>query len=182
MLKLINNQFPLVCIVAISKNNIIGDGEKLLWKLPNDLKRLKYITMGNPLIMGRKTYESIGKPLIGRANIVLTRKKKWKKDDIIIVNNLDAAVENSNLWINENFDKNEKKDKKIFIFGGGEIYKLALDYCQKIEMTVVDLIVKDGIQFPKINDSDWVKHLVDRKESDGPFPSYSYWLYERKKY
>ena len=78
-MKLINNQFPLVCIAAISKNNIIGDGEKLLWQLPSDLKRLKKITMGNPLIMGRKTYESIGRPLIGRANIVLTRKKKMEQ-------------------------------------------------------------------------------------------------------
>ena len=104
MLKIINNQFPIVCIVAISKNYIIGDGKKLLWRIPNDLKRLKKMTMGNPLIMGRKTYESIGKPLIGRANIVLTRKKKWQKDGIIIVNNLESAVEKSNVWINEKFE------------------------------------------------------------------------------
>ena len=181
-MKLINNQFPLVCIVAMSKNNIIGDGEKLLWRLPGDLKRLKKITMGNPLIMGRKTYESIGRPLIGRANIVLTRKKKWKKDGIIVVNNLDEAVQNSNIWINKNFQKKQRKNKNIFIFGGGDIYKLALDYCQKIEMTVVDLIIKDGVEFPRINEAKWNKHLVESIKSEGALPSYSNWVYERKNY
>ena len=63
--ELIKNEFPLVCIVAISKNNVIGDGEKLLWNLSGDLVRLKKLTMGNPLIMGRKTYDSIGFPLPG---------------------------------------------------------------------------------------------------------------------
>ena len=182
MLKIINNQFPIVCIVEISKNYIIGDGKKLLWRIPNDLKRLKKITMGNPLIMGRKTYESIGKPLIGRANIVLTRKKKWQKDGIIIVNNLESAIEKSNVWINENYEKDQRKNKQIFIFGGGEIYNLALDYCQKIEMTIVDIVVKDGIEFPRINDLNWNKQLLECKKSDGSLPSYSYWFYERKKY
>ena len=166
----------------MSKNNIIGDGEKLLWRLPSDLKRLKKITMGNPLIMGRKTYESIGRPLIGRANIVLTRKKKWKKDGIIVVNNLDEAVKNSNIWINKNFQKKQRKNKNIFIFGGGDIYKLALDYCQKIEMTVVDLIIKDGVEFPRINEAKWNKYLVESIKSEGALPSYSNWVYERKNY
>ena len=77
--ELIKNEFPLVCIVAISKNNVIGDGEKLLWNLSGDLVRLKKLTMGNPLIMGRKTYDSIGFPLPGRANIVLTKRPLHQK-------------------------------------------------------------------------------------------------------
>ena len=178
--QLIDNEFPLVCIVAISKNNIIGDGKKLLWNLSGDLIRLKKITMGNPLIMGRKTYESIGKPLVGRANIVLTRKKKWKKEGVIVVNNIESAIEKSNLWIRKNYVKNQIKDKNIFIFGGGEIYNLALDYCQKIEMTIVDKFIKDGIKFPKISEVNWSKQLIECIKSDGSFPSYSYWLYERK--
>ena len=72
------NKFPIVSIVAVSKDFIIGDGNKMLWHLPNDLKRLKSITLGNPLIMGRKTFDSIGKPLPGRANIVLTNKRNLR--------------------------------------------------------------------------------------------------------
>ena len=74
------NKFPIVTIVAVSKDFIIGDGNKMLWHLPNDLKRLKSITLGNPLIMGRKTFDSIGKPLPGRANIILTNKRNFKDD------------------------------------------------------------------------------------------------------
>ena len=75
------NKFPLVAIVAVSRDFIIGDGNKMLWHLPNDLKRLKSITLGNPLIMGRKTFDSIGKPLPERANIILTNKKNLKETD-----------------------------------------------------------------------------------------------------
>ena len=74
------NKFRIVTIVAVSKDFIIGDGNQMLWHLPNDLKRLKSITLGNPLIMGRKTFDSIGKPLPGRANIILTNKKFFKDD------------------------------------------------------------------------------------------------------
>ena len=74
------NRFSIVTIVAVSKDFIIGDGNQMLWHLPNDLKRLKSITLGNPLIMGRKTFDSIGKPLAGRANIILTNKRNFKDD------------------------------------------------------------------------------------------------------
>ena len=97
--KIRNNKYPLVCIVAMSKNYIIGDGIKLPWHLPGDLKRLKKMTMGNPLIMGRKTYNSIGKPLPGRGNIVLTHKKNWFPDGIIVANNFFDSIDKANSWI-----------------------------------------------------------------------------------
>ena len=80
MEKINKNRFRIVTIVAVSKDFIIGDGNQMLWHLPNDLKRLKSITLGNPLIMGRKTFDSIGKPLPGRANIILTNKRNLKDD------------------------------------------------------------------------------------------------------
>ena len=83
MKKIEENEFPIVAIVAVSKDFIIGDGKKMLWYLPNDLKRLKSLTLGNPLIMGRKTFDSIGKPLSGRANIVLTKQRN-QKDEVQI--------------------------------------------------------------------------------------------------
>ena len=115
------NKFPIVSIVAVSKDFIIGDGNKMLWHLPNDLKRLKSITFGNPLIMGRRTFDSIGKPLPGRANIILTNKKN-RKDDIqlekFFVQSFEDAVIKANNWIVKKFKKNEHSAKKIFIFGG----------------------------------------------------------------
>ncbi len=175
----LNNEFPLVCVVAMSKNKVIGDGKQLPWYLPEDLKRLKIITMGNPLIMGRKTFNGIGKPLPGRANIVLTHKTNWVREGIIIANNFMESIQQANLWINKNFNKTEKKTKNIFIFGGGEIYNHALEYCSRIELTLVETYINDGVKFPNIKDSEWKKIFLERKESKNSSLHYSYWTYKR---
>jgi len=92
MIAKIDLKFPMECVVALNQHRIIGDGNKLLWHLPGDLKRLKSMTMGAPLIMGRKTWESIGRPLPGRANIVLTRSKSYNMSGSIVVNSFDNAI------------------------------------------------------------------------------------------
>ena len=178
--ELIKNEFPLVCIVAISKNNVIGDGEKLLWNLSGDLVRLKKLTMGNPLIMGRKTYDSIGFPLPGRANIVLTKKRNWEKKNVLVAKSFGEAVEKSNNWIYQNYDSVTKIGKKIFIFGGGQIYDLALRHCKKIEMTIVNLIIDEGIKFPDLKHEEWKKTFLKENAAEGHNPSFSFWRYERK--
>ena len=184
MKKIEENKFPLVAIVAVSEDFIIGDGNKMLWHLPNDLKRLKRLTLGNPLIMGRKTFDSIGKPLPGRANIVLTNQRN-QKDDVqlekYIARNFKDGVIQANNWIYGKFNKDEQKTKKIFIFGGGEIYKLALSFCSKIELTLVNIELKKGVSFPKINNNSWRKKLIQEVEGNENYPSHSFWLYERKK-
>ena len=93
---------PIVCIVAMNQNRVIGDGNDLLWHLPGDLKRLKTITMGTPLIMGRKTWDSIGRPLPGRASIVLTKSLSWKAEGAIVANSFDNAIIEANIWIEAN--------------------------------------------------------------------------------
>src|SRR5258708_7509586 len=110
-------------IVALSENNLIGVNNQLPWRLSADLKRVKAITMGHPLIMGRKTFESIGKPLPGRTNIVITRNKDFKADGCFVVSSLKEAIEKA------------KDDSEIFIFGGGEIFREALPIVNKIYMT-----------------------------------------------
>ena len=150
--KIKKNTFPLVTIVAVSKDFIIGDGNQMLWHLPNDLKRLKSITLGNPLIMGRKTFDSIGKPLTGRANIILTNKRNLRDDiqlEKYFAQNFEDAVMKANDWIYKKFKKKEQNAKKIFIFGGGEIYNLALSFCSQIELTLVDIYLRKGVTFPK---------------------------------
>ena len=183
MEKIKKNKFPIVSIVAVSRDFIIGDGDKMLWHLPNDLKRLKSITYGNPLIMGRKTFDSIGKPLPGRANIILTNKKKLKDDiqlDKFFVNSFEDAVIKANDWITKKFKKNEHCSKKIFIFGGGEIYKLALSFCSKIELTLVNVNLKSGVLFPDIDKKEWEKKILKKVDGNDSYPSHSFWLYKRR--
>ena len=177
------NRFRIVTIVAVSKDFIIGDGNQMLWHLPNDLKRLKSITLGNPLIMGRKTFDSIGKPLPGRANIILTNKKNLKDDiqfEKYFVPNFEDAIIKANDWINKKFKKNEQSEKKIFIFGGGEIYKLALNFCSQIELTLVDINLKEGVSFPYIDEKKWNKKLIQKVEGNQTYPPHSFWVYNRK--
>ncbi len=177
------NKFPIVTIVAVSKDFIIGDGKKMLWHLPNDLKRLKSITLGNPLIMGRKTFESIGKPLQGRANIILTNQNNFKNDvqlEKYFVKSFEDAVTQANNWIFNKYKKSEYNTKKIFIFGGGEIYKLALCFCNKIELTLVDVKLKKGVLFPHIDEKKWKKRLIQTIQGTENYPSHSFWVYNRK--
>src|SRR5438105_2108160 len=113
----------LSIIVALSENNVIGRENSLPWKLSADLKRLKSITMGHHLIMGRKTWESLGKPLPGRVNIIITSNNNFKAEGGVVVHSLEEAI------------KISSQDAEPFIFGGGKIFKEALPMVDKIYMT-----------------------------------------------
>ena len=169
---------PIFCIVAMNENRIIGDGKNLLWHLPGDLKRLKKMTMGSPLIMGRKTWDSIGRPLPGRANIVLTNSVTWKAEGAIVVNSFKDAIIKADEWIDNNMEINQNiTQKKIFLFGGAEIYKIGLEYCNNIEMTKVKFNLKTGIKFPKLNERDWKKTKLEHNLAKNGVPEHSYWHY-----
>ncbi len=171
---------PIFCIVAMNENRIIGDGKNLLWHLPGDLKRLKKMTMGSPLIMGRKTWDSIGRPLPGRANIVLTNSVTWKAEGAIVVNSFKDAIIKADEWIDNNMEINlNVTQKKIFLFGGAEIYKIGLEYCDNIEMTKVKFNSKTGTKFPKLNESDWKKTILEHNLAKNGVPEHSYWHYRR---
>ena len=171
---------PIFCIVAMNENRIIGDGKNLLWYLPGDLKRLKKMTMGSPLIMGRKTWDSIGRPLPGRANIVLTNSVTWKAEGAIVVNSFKDAIIKADKWIDNNMEINQNiTQKKIFLFGGAEIYKIGLEYCDNIEMTKVKFNIKNGIKFPELNESDWEKTKLEHYLAKNGVPEHSYWHYRR---
>lgn len=171
---------PIFCIVAMNENRIIGDGKNLPWHLPGDLKRLKKMTMGSPLIMGRKTWDSIGRPLPGRANIVLTNSVTWKAEGAIIVNSFKDAILRADEWIDNNMEINQNiTQKKIFLFGGAEIYKIGLEYCDNIEMTKVKFNIKNGIKFPKLNERDWEKTKLKHNYAINGVPEHSYWHYRR---
>ena len=146
-------------VVAMGKNREIGVDNQLLWHLPNDLKHFKEITSGHPIIMGRKTYESIGKPLPNRTNIVVSRKKDWFEEGILIVGSLKEALK---------FAK--KIDENVFILGGGNIYEQTIDLVDKLEVTLVDAELNADTFFPKIDEKIWRKtdeicHEKDEKHN-----------------
>lgn len=176
-----NLKNPIFCIVAMNENRIIGDGKNLLWHLPGDLKRLKKMTMGSPLIMGRKTWDSIGRPLPGRANIVLTNSTSWRAAGAIVVNSFQDAISKADEWINLNLKINQNTiQKKIFLFGGAEIYKIGLEFCDNIEMTKVKYNIKTGIKFPELNETDWEKTKLEHNLATNNAPEHSYWHYRRR--
>src|SRR6187431_528059 len=113
-------------VVAVSENNVIGKDNKLLWSLPNDMKFFKNTTWGMPVIMGRKTYESLGKPLKGRTNIVISSNPVFQPgNDVITVSSLQAAINRSA----------ETDAKECYVIGGGEIFKQSMSMANRIYMT-----------------------------------------------
>lgn len=146
-------------IVAKSKNGVIGVGNKLPWNLPIDLKRFKELTTGNVVIMGRKTYESIGKPLPNRINIVITRNKDFSVPGVLTAKSLQNALLKAG------------GEKDIFIIGGGEIYRQSISYSDKMYITEVDMEVEGDTTFPDIDKNRWsLQEEVDFKE--GKFLTY----------
>ena len=145
----------ITIVVAMGLNNEIGANNQLLWHLPKDLKHFKEITSGHPIIMGRKTYESIGKPLPNRTNIVVSTKKDWFEEGILIVGSLKEAIK---------FAK--KIDEDVFIIGGGEIYKQTMELADKLEITLVDEDFEADTFFPKIDMKIWQKTNEEFHEKD----------------
>ncbi len=130
----------------MGEKNEIGFENQLLWHLPKDLKHFKDLTSGHPIIMGRKTYESIGKPLPNRTNIVVSRKKDWFEEGILIVGSLKEAIK---------FAK--KIDEEVFVIGGGNIYEQTMDIVDKLEVTLVKADLEADTFFPKIDEKIWKK-------------------------
>ena len=162
-------------IVAAAKNNAIGKNGGLPWHLPEDMKYFKNITWAMPVIMGRKTFESLKKPLTGRKNIVITRQPDQIAiggiaEGAVIVKNLDDAL----------FVAGETDAKEVFIIGGGEIYALAFNKANRIYLTRVDAEPEADAFFPPVDSKNW--QLVSRKDYEADpkniYP-YSFQVWER---
>lgn len=161
--------FTLTIIVAKSENNIIGRENQLIWHLPNDLKHFKNLTSGHPIIMGRKTFDSIGKPLPNRTNIVITRNSKWNVEGVLLANSLDKAIE-----------KAKEFDSEIFIIGGGKIYEQAMKLADVLVVTEVHHSFEGDTKFPEIDLSIWKEVSREKFEKDEKHAfHYSFVRYER---
>ena len=168
--------YPVLAVVAMARNRVIGDGEKLLWHLPGDLPRVKALTMGRPLIMGRKTFESIGRPLPGRANIVLTRNQDWHHEGVITVATIEDALAAANAWI----DEDHGREKEVIIFGGGVIYEIFLPHTDAIDLTEIDLAPEGGATFPELNPDEWREVSRADQQADGDTPAHAFVRLERQ--
>ena len=140
----------ITIIVAAAENNAIGKDNDLIWRLPNDLKRFKKLTSGHSIIMGRKTFDSFPGLLPNRKHIVISRNKNISfSDEVAVVNNFEDAIRETG------------DDENPFIIGGGQIYKLAMDLVDKIELTRVHEEFKADTFFPKIDEDKW--ELIDEE-------------------
>ena len=163
----------MTAVVAMAENRLIGDGKGLIWHIPDDLKRVKTLTMGCPLIMGRKTWDSIGRPLPGRASIVMTRDADWAANDAIRVSTMSAAIAAARNWI----EATTEARPEIILFGGGEIYSQGLDYCHRVERTVINVAAdggKDAAFFPNLPADQWDIEIEAEINAAGDVPAYRY--------
>lgn len=135
----------ITVIAAIAKNNALGKDNDLIWHLPADLKRFKKVTTGHYILMGRNTFESIGKPLPNRTTIIITRNKNYFKDGCLIANSLEEAIEMA------------KEEEKIFIIGGAQIYKetISKNLADRLDITLVHKDFEADVFFPEIEPEIW---------------------------
>jgi dihydrofolate reductase len=169
----------LSLISAVAKNRVIGGGNTLLWDLPTDMKHFRTTTSGHTVIMGRKTYESIGRPLPNRKNIVITRDASYMKDGIDVVNSLEEAIRLITLEHGKEFEENQD-EVEAFVIGGGEIYKQAIDKAQKLYITEVHQDFEGDTLFPEIDKDIWKEvSREDHAEDDTNKIPYSFVEYKK---
>ena len=147
-------------VVAVAENGVIGRDGELPWHLPDDLKAFKQITLGKPVLMGRKTWESIGRPLPGRHNVVITRQPDFVADGATVVDSPESALE---LLADE---------AEVMVIGGGAIYRAFLDQADRIFLTRVEAAVDGDATFPALNPGDWTEvsrehHAADERHAAG---------------
>lgn len=154
----------LSLIVAMAENRVIGRDNKLPWYLPQDLKYFKAVTMGKPIIMGRKTYESIGKPLPGRPNIVVSRNPDWQADGVTVKHELEQALSYGESLLEIN------GGDELMLIGGAQLYEAALPMAQRLYLTQVHAEVEGDAYFPEFEQSQWREVGREDFQAEGPNP------------
>ncbi len=158
-------------VVAAADNNGIGKDGQMPWHLPNDMKHFRNITWGMPVVMGRKTFESLGKPLKGRKNIVISRQPSWKAEGTVVVKSIEDAI-----FVAQETDANE-----VMVIGGGEIYRNLFDKASRIYLTRVEAEPESDTFFPSLDTGQW--ELVSQKNHEADEKNaynYSFQVWERK--
>ena len=145
-------------IVAVAQNGVIGGGNTLLWHISEDLRRFKSITMGHPVIMGRRTFESVGRPLPGRTNVVVSRREDYTPGGVTVVRSLEEAFA---LF---------PQEEEIFVTGGGQIYAQAMPLADKLYLTTVEKDYDGDTRFPDWNRDEWRQVSCERHDCGKNYP------------
>ena len=157
-------------IVAVAKNNVIGKDNDIPWYLPADLKYFKKVTSGHHIIMGRKCFESIGRPLPKRTNIIITRNPFFVATNCIVTNSIEDALRIAR----------DNGETEAFIIGGGQIYEMTQDYWDRVYLTEVDLEVDGDVYFPALDESTWDLVRTEAHQADDKNEhNYIFKTYER---
>ena len=146
----------ITLIAAVARNGVIGADGAMPWHLPEDFAFFKRTTMGHPLVMGRATFDAIGRPLPGRRSIVITRTRNWRHDGVEVAGSMPVALD---------LAASGRGGDEVFVIGGGQIYRLAMPVADRLLITEVDLEPEGDVTFPRIDALEWVQ--VSRAERDG---------------
>lgn len=166
-----DNKIILSLLVAADENNVIGKDNQLPWHLPNDLKYFKNQTWGMPILMGRKTFESIGKPLPGRKSIIITRNKSWKHEGVTVVHSTEEAIGKAR----------EFGVKEIFVIGGAEIFTTSFEKAERIYLTRIHHSFEGDAFFPSVDSHEWnlVQNRFCHADEKNKY-SHTFQVWERK--
>ena len=166
----------IAMIVGVAENGVIGSAQTIPWRIPSDMQFFKRTTMGKPVVMGRKQYETVGRPLPGRTNIVVTRQPGYQPDGVLVFHSIEAALAKA-----EEIAEADGVDE-IMIIGGGELYAQLMPQADRLYVSHIDLAPKGDVRFPVIDQAIWA--IVDLPEVE-PSPkddaAYRVKVYERRK-
>jgi dihydrofolate reductase len=157
---------PISLVVAVSENGVIGRDGGLPWHLPADLKHFRAITMGRSILMGRKTHASIGRPLPGRRNLILSHDHTYRAEGCLVVNSMEAALQTVS------------PEEELMVVGGEALYRLTLPLAQRIYLTRVHAVIEGSVRFPALQVSDWKESRREdyRANARNPYDYSFIWL------
>lgn len=173
ILAAMKNSLPLCLIAALAQNRVIGRDNQLPWHLPADLKHFKALTLGKPIIMGRKTWDSLGRPLPGRLNLVVSRQAELRLEGAEVFESLEQAIQRAEQWACE------QGVDELMLIGGAQLYAQALARADRLYLTRVGLNPEGDAWFPEFGDADWQRTALDEHPAEGEIPGYDFETWTR---
>jgi dihydrofolate reductase len=174
MLAAMNKTLPFSLIAAIAQNNVIGRDNQLPWHLPADLKHFKALTLGKPIIMGRKTWDSLGRPLPGRLNLVVTRQSDLQLEGAEVFTTLEAAHARAQEWAQA------QDAEEVMLIGGAQLYEMGLAQADRLYLTRVLISPQGDAYFPDVKEADWHLSSAIEHSAGVETPGYVFEVWDRK--
>jgi dihydrofolate reductase len=168
MLAAMKTTLPLCLIAALAQNRVIGRDNQMPWHLPADLKHFKALTLGKPIIMGRKTWDSLGRPLPGRLNLVVSRQPGLALEGAEVFPSLDAALVRAEAWARE------QGADELMLIGGAQLYTQALEQADRLYLTRVELCPEGDAWFPAFNQADWQRETLEQHPASADTAAYAF--------